>query len=284
MWFCAQRDAANRSMLPSAHRVKQTPWVAPDETGWHVGGLNAWLHALVGPDATAYVIAPNRSGDVAERLLGLDYAGIMIHDGWSPYDNFQKAHHQQCLGHLLRRCRQLLETATRGAVCFPRRDEQLAPQGLGSTRSACDRRTQQSGPGCLPRPVAQAVARCGLPDQNESGQRAFGQTSMESPGRSLDLPAVPRTGRHQLARRTGDSLRRHPAQSLGRQSHLGGRPSPGDLDVGLAHLLAARFQRLGLPQPTPTPHTSAGPIASLRLRLSEVANSSMPPPARDAMR
>ena len=40
----------------------------PDETGWHLGGLNAWHHALVGPDATAYVIAPNRSGDVAEAL------------------------------------------------------------------------------------------------------------------------------------------------------------------------------------------------------------------------
>ena len=45
----------------------------------------------------------------------------MIHDGWSVYDRFQRAFHQQCLGHLQRRCRELLETAVRGAVQLPRR-------------------------------------------------------------------------------------------------------------------------------------------------------------------
>jgi len=100
--------------------VKQSAWVVPDETGWHVGGINAWLHGLVGEFATAYVIDPFRSGAVAERILGLDWTGAMIHDGWSPYDNFPRAYHQQCLSHLLRRCHDMAETATRGAVRFPR--------------------------------------------------------------------------------------------------------------------------------------------------------------------
>ena len=69
----------------------------PDETGWRVGGHPAWLHTLVGPDATAYVIDPTRSGAVAEAVLGLEYDGTMIHDGWSPYDQFEGARHQQCL-------------------------------------------------------------------------------------------------------------------------------------------------------------------------------------------
>jgi transposase len=46
--------------------VGDSKWVVPDETGWRVGGLPAWLHALVGPQATAYVIDPTRSGAVAE--------------------------------------------------------------------------------------------------------------------------------------------------------------------------------------------------------------------------
>jgi hypothetical protein len=33
--------------------VAQAPWTALDETGWHVGGRKAWLHALIGPQATA---------------------------------------------------------------------------------------------------------------------------------------------------------------------------------------------------------------------------------------
>src|SRR5262249_32697588 len=67
-----------------------------------------------------YVVDPTRSGAVAEGILGRDYAGAMIHDGWSPYDDFLSAWHQQCLAHLLRRAHELLETATRGAVHFPR--------------------------------------------------------------------------------------------------------------------------------------------------------------------
>src|SRR5262252_5392609 len=110
--------------------VAQSDWVVPDETGWRVGGYPAWLHTLVSPEATAYVIDPTRSGVVAEDILGLNYDGTMIHDGWSPYDQFQQADHQQCLNHLLRRADAMAATATRGAVCFPRRVAQLLRAGL----------------------------------------------------------------------------------------------------------------------------------------------------------
>jgi transposase len=63
----------------------------------------AWLHTFVSPQAIAYVIDPTRSGVVAEDILGLDNDGTMIDDDWSPYDQFEKALHQQCLNHLLRR-------------------------------------------------------------------------------------------------------------------------------------------------------------------------------------
>ena len=110
--------------------VGQSDWVVPDETGWRVGGHGAWLHALVGPQATAYVIDRTRSGAVAEAILGLDYTGTMIHDGWSPYDRFADARHQQCLQHLLRRSDGMAATATRGAVRFPRRVAELLRAGL----------------------------------------------------------------------------------------------------------------------------------------------------------
>lgn len=100
--------------------VAQSEWVVPDETGWRLGGQSAWLHTLVGPQATVYIVDPSRSGEVAERILGSDYDGILIHDGWSPYDGFVRARHQQCLAHLLRRAQELLETAVGGAVRFPR--------------------------------------------------------------------------------------------------------------------------------------------------------------------
>jgi len=121
---CEPVYAAIRQAVAGADRV------ALDETGWHVGGDNAWLHTLVAPQATAYVVDPTRPGAVAERILGADYDGVMIHDGWSPYDRFEDARHQQCLNHLLRRADEMAATATRGAVCFPRRVAESLRAGL----------------------------------------------------------------------------------------------------------------------------------------------------------
>lgn len=100
--------------------IRGSPQIVPDETGWRVGGRTAWLHAFVSRRETCYVIDPTRSGEPAERLLGLDWSGTLVHDGWSVYDRFTQAAHQQCLAHLRRRCQQLLETAVRGAVRLPR--------------------------------------------------------------------------------------------------------------------------------------------------------------------
>jgi transposase len=110
--------------------LRRSAWVVPDETGWRVAGLLAWLHGFVGPAATAYLIEPTRSHEPAEKLLGLDYRGVLVHDGWSPYDRFVNARHQQCNQHILRRCEEILDTATRAAVRFPRRIAELLRQGL----------------------------------------------------------------------------------------------------------------------------------------------------------
>jgi transposase len=112
------------------HAARASPWIVPDETGWRVGGWLAWLHAFVGRGVTYYAIDPTRSGRVAEQLLGQDYAGVLIHDGWSVYDNFACARHQQCLAHLLRRCQNLIDTASRAAVRFPRAVAQLLRSAL----------------------------------------------------------------------------------------------------------------------------------------------------------
>jgi transposase len=110
--------------------VGQAEWVVPDETGLRVGGRLAWLHTLVGPEATAYVIDQTRSGSVTKAVLGRDYDGTMIHDGWSPYDQFENARHQQCFNHLLRRAEVMEAAATRGAARFPSRVAELLRAGL----------------------------------------------------------------------------------------------------------------------------------------------------------
>ena len=78
------------------HSMPSASWTVPDETGWRVGGHGAWLHAFVAAEQTIYVVDPTRSSAAAENLLGAAYDGILIHDGWAPYDRFDTLH-QQCL-------------------------------------------------------------------------------------------------------------------------------------------------------------------------------------------
>lgn len=100
--------------------VRRSRILYPDETGWKVGGWLQWMWVFVARTAVLFTIRDSRGHDVPEEILGKDWSGDMIHDGWSPYDFFKKAHHQQCLGHIERRCKRILEVATRGAVRFPR--------------------------------------------------------------------------------------------------------------------------------------------------------------------
>lgn len=101
--------------------LKASKRIVPDETGWRIGGRSAWLHVGVGDRATAYFIDSQRSAEVLERVIGSDWSGVLTHDGWSSYGRFESAIHQQCVGHALRRARDMLATATRGAVHFPQR-------------------------------------------------------------------------------------------------------------------------------------------------------------------
>jgi len=148
--------------------VRHSDTVYPDETGWKIGGWLQWLWVFVTPTATLCMIRPSRGHDVPEAVLGADYDGRMTHDGWSPYDFFQKATHQQCLAHLLRRAQGLLERATRGSVRFPRkvaeflgdalalrdgRDEGvLSPHGLAVARGRLEKRLDRLLEGKLSHP------------------------------------------------------------------------------------------------------------------------------------
>ena len=90
-------------------QVRNAPVVTPDETGWRVGALRHWLWAFVTPDTTVYAICPGRGFADAVTVLGTDYDGVLVRDGWASYRCFRGAKHQSCLSHLLRRCKELRE-------------------------------------------------------------------------------------------------------------------------------------------------------------------------------
>lgn len=90
-------------------QIRESAVVYPDETGWRIGGLKAWLWAVTTLTATVYLIERGRGFAEAAKILGEAYAGVIGSDGWAPYRRFTKAQRQTCLAHLLRRCAELLE-------------------------------------------------------------------------------------------------------------------------------------------------------------------------------
>ena len=114
--------------------IRSSPRVHSDETGWRIGGVNAWNHVLVGEQATLCEIARSHGFDVAAGVLGAESSGVLIHAGWAPDDRFTNATHQQCV---LRRTHDLVEVATqRRGHELPRRASHSSvrrePQSLAS--------------------------------------------------------------------------------------------------------------------------------------------------------
>jgi transposase len=88
--------------------IRASPVVSPDETSWKVGGHLQWLWAFATPSVILYAIQAGRGFPQAAAILGADFDGVLVRDGWAPYRQFEHAAHQTCLAHLLRRSRELV--------------------------------------------------------------------------------------------------------------------------------------------------------------------------------
>ena len=87
-----------------------------------------WLRAFATPDTTVYTIQPGRGYEESAAILGDDFAGVLVRDGWPPYRRFRHALPQTCLAHLLRRCRPLISDQHDGAERRLQAPSRLSPR------------------------------------------------------------------------------------------------------------------------------------------------------------
>ena len=104
-----------------------------DETGWKIGGRSAWLWVFADEHATLYRIRKSRGHEVVVEVLGDDYQGVLVSDCFLAYDplNFKKS---KCSSHLLKRCSEVEQSKSRGAVRFSRRVAALLRRAMALKR------------------------------------------------------------------------------------------------------------------------------------------------------
>ncbi|MBV8232643.1 MAG: transposase, partial [Planctomycetaceae bacterium] len=114
----ARRAGPSSAALIEAAR--QTAVQHVDETGWKIGGRSAWLWVFADAHATLYRIRHSRGHEVVVEVLGEDDDGVLVSDCFLAYDplRFTKS---KCAAHLLKRCSEVEQAKTRGAVRFSRR-------------------------------------------------------------------------------------------------------------------------------------------------------------------
>lgn len=140
-------------------QVRGSPSVTPDETGWKVNGRLWWMWAFSTAEVTVYSIQDGRGFEQAALVLGADYAGFLVRDGWSVYRQFIHAYHQTCLSHLLRRCRELRLVLGSKKGRFPLQvqsilehslrlrdrfvQQQISPHGMATARGRLETRMER---------------------------------------------------------------------------------------------------------------------------------------------
>ncbi len=100
-------DAAAPAYAALREQLRRSPVVTPDETGWRVNALRYWLWAFTTAETTVYAICDGRGFEHAAAVLGPDFAGVLVRDGWVAYRGFKNALPQTCVGHILRRSKDL---------------------------------------------------------------------------------------------------------------------------------------------------------------------------------
>jgi transposase len=92
--------------------IRDADIVYSDETGAPMDGANWWNWAFSTPTGVLFAIRNNRSSDVPEEILGDEFDGAMMNDGWKPYGEYAKERGLRmgrCWSHILREADDLAE-------------------------------------------------------------------------------------------------------------------------------------------------------------------------------
>jgi len=81
-------------------QIRGSPVVQADETGWRENGRNRYVWSFSTPTERYYAFG-TRAGAMVDEVLGEDFGGVLVSDGYTAY-NHLLCPHQRCWVHALR--------------------------------------------------------------------------------------------------------------------------------------------------------------------------------------
>ena len=118
-WHATERAArAGRCEYEQIRRqIQQADVVHIDETGIKRDGEQAWIWTFTTENHTLYAVRESRGSDVPAEVLGEDFAGTVICDGWTAYPAFSN-NLQRCWAHILREAEEAAERQPEGKPIY----------------------------------------------------------------------------------------------------------------------------------------------------------------------
>ena len=89
-------------------KVRGSPVVHADETGWREDGKNGYIWSFSGPDVRYYTYRHSRGAVVAKEVLSNEFIGTLVADFYAAY-NFYDGPKQRCWVHMCRALKELVE-------------------------------------------------------------------------------------------------------------------------------------------------------------------------------
>ena len=114
-WHATERAArAGRCEYERIRRqIQQADVVHIDETGIKRQGEQAWMWTFTTEEHTLYAVRESRGSDVPKEVLGEDFEGTVVCDGWTAYPAFS-SNLQRCWAHILREAEDAAEHHEQG--------------------------------------------------------------------------------------------------------------------------------------------------------------------------
>ena len=91
-------------VLELEQQLRQAKYVHHDDTGWRVGGEQAWVSAYRSADVALFKVNPRHTAAELQAVLQDDFQGTLVCVRYSVYDakQFAGMSQQKCLAHILR--------------------------------------------------------------------------------------------------------------------------------------------------------------------------------------